>query len=149
MLEEAAVLGRDDGFAQRRRDGVERRPRQAAAVHVDAHLVQDRAVPVEQADVGGPIGLPNLAEGGKGRRRAGAGEQRGGGDRQRGESAGAQCDAPARPSHGSTSSGALGSSPYISGAYSASTRVAGRWNSPAWLRRMTYSTEKRPLGTKE
>lgn len=41
-----------------------------------------------------------------------------------------------------------GTSPNTSGAYIASTRVAGRAKSPALLRRTVYSTEKLPLGTR-
>jgi len=43
--------------------------------------------------------------------------------------------------------GAFGSSPNVSGAYSASTRVGGSWKVPGWFSRMTYSTTKRPFGT--
>lgn len=41
-----------------------------------------------------------------------------------------------------------GTSPKTSGAYIASTLVAGRAKSPALLRRTVYSTEKLPLGTR-
>jgi hypothetical protein len=45
---------------------------------------------------------------------------------------------------GSTTISAFGISPIISGAYSASTRVGGKWNEPLWLRRRVYSTVQAP-----
>ena len=55
---------------------------------------------------------------------------------------------PPRPAvgHGFTTTGALGASPNISGAYMASIRVCGRPKVPGLLRRTVYSTWKRPFG---
>ena len=50
--------------------------------------------------------------------------------------------------HGFTITEALGISPSISGAYIASTRVAGRSKRPELLRRTVYSTVNLPFGTK-
>src|SRR3954468_9499674 len=50
--------------------------------------------------------------------------------------------------YGCTVTGAFGSSPNISGAYIASTRVGGNSKRPGLFRRTVYSTTQLPLGTK-
>lgn len=49
--------------------------------------------------------------------------------------------------HGSTTTGAIGVSANVSGAYIASTREGGSWNVPSWFTTITYSTRNGPWGT--
>src|SRR5262245_10931543 len=54
-----------------------------------------------------------------------------------------------KPLHGAgpTTTASLGTSPSISGAYMASTRVAGSRNVPGLFKRTVYSTTHEPFGT--
>ena len=49
--------------------------------------------------------------------------------------------------HAVAAQGTIDRSPNISGEYSASTRVGGRFNCPSPLRRMVYSIVQLPLST--
>jgi hypothetical protein len=54
---------------------------------------------------------------------------------------------PAAQRHGAIVTAVFGSAPNISGAYRASTRVSGSWNSPVLLSLSVYSTVHFPFGT--
>ncbi len=142
MAQEAPIFVSDDGLAQARRYRGQRRPLAAPPARIGTPLVQQPAVAIEQ---------PRFARRMRGLHVREARQR----DRRRTRSARDQRDAEheRRPraqraaSHGRTLSGAFGSSPYISGAYSASTRVGGSCSSPALLRRTLYSSVKPPFGT--
>src|SRR5262249_42533581 len=142
VLGEAPILRRHHRGAQRRRHLAQPDPRQPAAYRIDPPGGEQLAVSVEEAGIGRLEGVTHGVE----RRRRGPSElqcQRTDRRRQHDGPGESLKSAPHR-----TSRGELGSSPNVSGAYSASTRVGGSWKVPGWLSRMTYSTTKRPFGTK-
>ena len=146
VREEAPVLGGEHRAPERRRDLVERRPGEPPAPRIGAHLLDHLAVAIEQQQIGGAIGRAHVGEGGRGRHDAAQDQPEPEARPAEGERD-ADEHQRARPRHGATSSGAFGSSPNISGAYSASTRVAGSSKRPPWFRRTVYSTVKLPFGT--
>src|SRR5690606_33440103 len=117
---------------------------QPPAVGVDAQLVQQFAVAVEQPRVARGVGTAHalgiVAD-------VAAVEVPGGAQPRRRE--GGQCDAgTAQASHRPTITGSFGTMPCTSGAYMASTRVGAMANVPAVFRRTRYSTRQRPRGMK-
>ena len=74
MTGEAAILGREDGGLERRRDLGERGPREPSSRRVHPQLVEHLAVAVEQRQVGGPIRGADDLEGREPRQRASEGE---------------------------------------------------------------------------
>ena len=146
VIEEPPVLGREHRAPERRRDLVERRPAEPPAPRIGAHLLDHLAAAVEQPEIRRAIGRAHVGECGRWRHDAAQ-------DQPEPETRPAEGERDAdehqraRPRHGAISSGRFGSSPNISGAYSASTRVAGSSKRPPWFRRTVYSTVKLPLGT--
>jgi len=133
VLVEALVLAQDQRGAQGGRDVGQPDPLAAPHQGVGAQAFQLFAVAIEQQRIGRLEPGAHLVERGHGVRRP-AGE----GDGQ---------DERSLHFAASTFIRALGSSPNISGAYIASTRVGGRAKSPTLFRRTVYSTLKVPLGT--
>ena len=105
------------------------------------HSLQQLAVAVQQQRVGRPVCRPDLGKRGQGQRRPG---QQGQQSRHSGRHPCRDPTACHRPA--STCIASLGDSPYISGAYMASTRVGGRPKRPTLFRRTVYSTWVLPLG---
>ena len=101
---------------------------------------------IEQQEVRRAIARAHVGEGGRGRHDAAQDQPEPESPEAEGERD-ADEHQRAGSHHGSTVSGRFGSSPNISGAYSASTRVAGSSKRPPWFRRTVYSTVKLPLGT--
>ena len=143
---EAPILGREHRAPERRRDLIQWRPAEPPAPWIGAHLLDHLAVAIEQQEIRRAIARAHVGKCGRGRHGAAQ-------DQPEPESRPAEGERDAdehhraRPRHGATSSGRFGSSPNISGAYSASTRVAGSSKRPPWFRRTVYSTVKPPLGT--
>ncbi len=150
---EAAILDREHGFGQRRRDFRERRPGEPPLIGAHAPLVQQAPAPIEQARLAGRVLRAHDCEArGAGRERAqherrGEREPHEPGQRATPVRTQQLAQARLRSAHGTTRSASCGSSPKLSGAYIASTRVGGIANTPSWLRRSVYSTSTRPFGT--
>jgi hypothetical protein len=150
VLVEALVLGGHQGGAQRGRHVGERHPGAATDRGIHAQVGNRNAPTIEQHGIGGHVGSAHLGERRPLRRRVGRSAGPGWCAEEherarRSEHAAPGAEAP--PTHGCTLQTALGTSPNISGAYIASTRVAGRLNAPGLLRRTVYSVTKRPFGT--
>lgn len=140
---ESPVFRGDNRIDKSCRYSVQWSPVQHAPSRVDSQFVQRLPVSIEKHRVRPSMPGANLVEGRRprrGRPRAKRGDGEGRGEREK--------DSPRdRNSHGRTSTGALGISPNISGEYMASTRVGGRPNAPALLKRTVYSTVNSPFGT--
>ena len=136
MLVEPLVLDADDRRPQRRRDFLQCHPLAAKAVEVEPVGFEDDAVAIEHPAIrGAPFGAHAVE-----RRRDLRGL-----DRRREQHQGdCECSCHLGPR---TCSVWFGSSPNISGAYIASTRVAGMTKLPALLSRSVYSTRNDPFGT--
>ena len=175
MLVEALVFGREHGARERGRDVGERHPIAAAPLVIDANARQRLAAAVEQPRVGCAPRVAHggeVGDGGRARRRTKrrmrqqrarrspnannrpsltvASRSHRGGIPFRGLAMrvpGSRDSSQRGGFHGFTATLAFGISPNISGAYSASTRVAGRSKRPGLLRRTVYSIWKRPFGT--
>src|SRR5690606_593484 len=144
MLREAPILGSDNGGDQRRRYAIDADPVQPPAMAVDAQLMQQFAVSVEQPRVARRVGAANalgvVAD-------LAAVEVPGGAQPRRRE--GGECGADtALASHRPMTTGSLGATPCTSGAYMASTLVGAMANVPAVFRRTRYSRRQRPRGMK-
>ena len=113
---------------------VKRRPREPAHLGVDAHARHRDTVAVDDARIGDDVRRAHVVEGGRPPRSALR-------DRTASDD-GASNRITARTFHAT-----FGISPNISGAYIASTRVAGRLNVPGLLRRTVYSVTNVPFGT--
>lgn len=109
---------------------------------VDASLVEKLSPPVEEAEIRGDESGANLREGRQARR---AGREREA-DRERHEEDRGRDASCAVARHGSTASGAIGTSANVSGAYIASTREGGSSKTPSWFSTSTYESSKRPCG---
>ena len=141
VLVEALVLDADDCGLQRWRDVFECDPVAAEAVEVEPVGFEHDTVAVEEHTVGRAPLLAHAIERRRGRRRVGDRRER---ERQRSD-----CEQSGHRSHRATrtSNASFGSSPNISGAYIASTRVVGSTKLPALLSRSVYSTRNDPFGT--
>ncbi len=139
MLVEALIFRLQHRRRQRRRDIVQRHPRQAPHRHVDAQRLNRLAMPVQQLRVRRAIRRPHLVE--RWCRVDGAGQ------RQRQCQCQCQCGDDENCTLHFTLIGAFGIAPNISGLYIASTRVGGRLNWPGLFKRTVYSTLHLPFGT--
>src|SRR6188474_660630 len=139
VLVEALVLDADDRGLQRWRDVFECDPVVAEAVEVEPVGFEHDTVAVEEHAVGRAPLLAYVVERRRGRRRDGARRERERSD----------CEQSGHRSHRATRTfnASFGSSPNISGAYIASTRVVGSTKLPALLSRSVYSTRNDPFGT--
>ena len=142
VLPEARILAAHDRCDQRRRDRLERLPVEAPHVEIDARRVEHGAIAIEHESIGRREARANVREVRRLRRPRDRDRRRCEQSERREQDA----DAPAH-SFASTAIAAFGDSPNISGAYIASTRVAGSRNWPGLLRRTVYSTTQRPFGT--
>ena len=137
---EVAILATDDGTQEGRGDLLQRHPVQAAHGMADAHRAEHRTVAIQQPGIRWRVRGTHRCEVRRLRRPA---IQRGGCCQHQQSQAGEDA------LHGaaSTVTAGMGSSPSISGAYIASTRVGGRLNVPGLSSRSVYSSVQRPLGT--
>lgn len=137
---EPPILGGQHGALQGGGNLREAHPGEPPRRLADPEFMQQFAVSIQELHVGRAMGQAHRLEGGY----AGLGRPEG---RPETCSGGEDRDQAGPANHGRTSSGALGNSPNISGAYRASTRVVGSWKRPLWLSRSVYSVVKLPLGT--
>ena len=143
MIKETPVFGRQHCRGQRRRYLVHIHPIAAAPRPVETHARQRLAVAVEQPRIRRPPPGAHRREVSDRVRR----DQQRNGERRRAGAEHAEQRNDAGALHGFTATDAFGVAPNISGAYIASTRVAGRSNRPGLFSRTVYSSLKRPLGT--
>src|SRR5262245_18921591 len=142
------VFALDNSSNERGGDLIERHPCEPTYAVVVTQRVEHEIVAIEQVTFGG---LPARLDRCKFRYVRGWSQ-----DECEDSQHGQPCDRErtAEPPRGapghraaSTVTAAFGNSPSISGAYIASTRVAGRSNVPGLLSRTVYSTVQRPFGT--
>ena len=137
MPGEAAILGRDHVLPHRRRDAIERRPAEPLGLEVDPLGLEEPAVaigePGERRSPGGPCGGVGWEGRGKGPEIEGDEWKK---EREAEKHSPLVGEGLFLSGHGAlTASGAFGSAAWIAGEYSASTRVGGKPNLPAPLRR--------------
>ena len=142
MLPEARVFAAYDCCDERGRDGRQRLPFEAPHFEVDARRIEYRAVAIEHERI---RRREARAHGCEVRRLCRPRDRQRRREKHR-ERAEQNADA-SRHCLASTTTVAFGDSPNISGAYIASTRVAGSRNWPGLLRRTVYSTTQLPFGT--
>ena len=153
VLEEASILAGHHGIQQCRRHVRQRHPGESSHPEIDPFAVQQAAMAIQQKRLGWPVAIADLIEC-RHRLRPAQPQRKQSQrhDRQQAQSnqrAATPLDHCAAADTGlaSTVNSGFGSSPNISGAYSASTRVAGSRNSPGLFRRTLYSTLHFPFGT--
>jgi hypothetical protein len=143
MRPKVLVLGTYDRPEQGRRNTVNRDPTEPANLEVGSADVEQRAASIQKITFRRLPIFSDLVEAGN----IGWGRHNYEHDDGSREEETSQQKEASDHGFASTTIGSFGSIPNISGAYIASTRVAGMLNLPGLLSRAVYSTDQVPFGT--